>query len=140
LSAIPVPTTSGMGLGGIMARQRFPKPYVLVAYYPETIDGTVDQAVVDAAIAGRKAIWISPNRDAGSEKIPGTWNFGHDQFLSVLANCEEFIGNSSAMLYEAPELGVKCRMIGKRQRGRTIPWSDGHASERIVKILKHTAL
>jgi UDP-N-acetylglucosamine 2-epimerase len=41
------------------------------------------------------------------------------------------------MLYEAPELGVKTRMIGKRQRGRTMPWGDGHASERIVNILKY---
>lgn len=113
------------------------KPYVVVAYYPETIDGTVDLEAVNQAIAGRNALWIKPNPDRGSERIPGTWQFPHDQFLKVLANCEELIGNSSALLYEAPELGVKVRMIGKRQRGRTLPWGDGHASERIVKILKH---
>ena len=64
----------------------------------------------------------------------------HDQFLNLIYHCDEFIGNSSAMLYEAPELEVKTRMIGKRQRGRVIPWGDGHASERIVKILKYTHL
>lgn len=116
------------------------KPYVLVAYYPETIDDTVDLEAVHKAIDGRNAIWIKPNKDRGAERIPGKWEFSHDQFLSVLANCEEFIGNSSAILYAAPELGVKTRMIGKRQRGRTIPWGDGHASERIVKILKYAAL
>jgi len=44
------------------------------------------------------------------------------------------------MIYEAPEMGVKTRMIGKRQRGRVIPWGDGHASERIAKVLKYGAL
>ena len=116
------------------------KPYVLVAYYPETIDGTIDLDAVNEAIAGRKAIWIKCNPDRGAEKIPGTWEFSHAQFLSVLANCEEFIGNSSALLYEAPELGVKTRMIGKRQKGRVIPWGDGHASERIIKVLKYSHL
>jgi len=57
--------------------------------------------------------------------------------LNLIAHCEEFIGNSSAMLYEAPELGIKTRMIGKRQKGRTIPWGDGFASERIIKVLKY---
>lgn len=118
----------------------FAKPYVLVAYYPETIDGTVDLEAVNEAIAGRNAVWIKPNKDAGSEKIPGEWDFPHDQFLAVMANCEEFIGNSSSMLYEAPELGIKTRMIGKRQRGRTVPWGDGMASERIVKALKYAVL
>lgn len=116
------------------------KPYVLVAYYPETIDGTVDLEAVNEAIGGRNAIWIKSNLDRGSDQIPGKWEFTRAQFLSVLVNCEEFIGNSSAMLYEAPELGVKTRMIGKRQRGRTIPWGDGNASKRIAKILKYAAL
>ena len=66
-------------------------------------------------------------------------HLSHADFLNMIAHCDEFIGNSSAMLYEAPELEVKTRMIGKRQRGRTIPWGDGHATERIMKILKYTS-
>ena len=116
------------------------EPYVVVAYYPETIDGTIDLPAVDAAVAGRKAIWIAPNPDRGSEFMPGTATYPHAEFLNLLAHCEEFIGNSSAMLYEAPELGIKTRMIGKRQRGRTLPWGDGNASERIANTLKHIAL
>ena len=112
------------------------EPYVVVSYQAETIDKTVDLPAVTAAIAGRKAVWIIPNKDAGNEDIPGTDNFGHADFLNLIAYCEEFIGNSSAMLYEAPELGVKCRIIGKRQKGRVRPWGDGKASERIVRILK----
>lgn len=116
------------------------EPYVVVAYYPETIDGTVDLGAVSDAVAGRKAIWIAPNPDRGSELIPATETYPHAEFLNLLAHCEEFIGNSSAMLYEAPELGIKTRMIGRRQKGRTIPFGDGFASARMVNILKHCAL
>lgn len=116
------------------------EPYVVVAYYPETIDDTVDLAAVEEAIAGRKAIWIAPNPDRGSERIPKGESFSHDEFLNLIAHCDEFIGNSSALLYEAPELGIKTHMIGKRQRGRTIPWGDGNSSKRIVNILKYAVL
>ena len=110
--------------------------YVVVAYYPETIDNTVDLEAVRAAINGRNAIWITPNLDRGVEKIPAGHTFSHADFLNLLVYADEFIGNSSAMLYEAPELGVKTTMIGKRQNGRVVPWGDGKASERIIKVLK----
>ncbi|MDO8706995.1 MAG: UDP-N-acetylglucosamine 2-epimerase [Sulfuricaulis sp.] len=116
------------------------EPYVVVAYYPETIDGNFDLPSVDMAIAGRKAVWIKPNPDRGSEFSPAMETYPHAEFLNLLAHCEEFIGNSSAMLYEAPELGIKTKMIGKRQKGRTIPFGDGNASARMVNILKHCAL
>ena len=112
------------------------EPYVVVAYYPETIDDTIDLQAVNEAIAGRKAVWVTPNPDRGSERIPQGFTFSHDDFLNLLVYCEEFIGNSSAILYEAPELGIKTKMIGKRQRGRVPPWGDGKASERIITILK----
>lgn len=116
------------------------EPYVLVAYYPETIDDTVDLNAVNEAINGRKSVWVSPNPDRGSEKISQGNSYSHDRFLNLMFHCSEFIGNSSALLYEAPFLkpgGVKCRMIGKRQRGRVIPWSGGGlASERIRDVLR----
>jgi UDP-hydrolysing UDP-N-acetyl-D-glucosamine 2-epimerase len=115
------------------------EPYVVVSYQAETIDGTVDLDAVHRAIDGRKAIWITPNPDKGSDRIPRGETFDHGEFLNLIKHCEEFIGNSSSMLYEAPELGVKTRMIGKRQKGRTIPWGDGHASERIIKVLKYAS-
>ena len=128
------------------------EPYVVVSYQAETIDGTIDVEGVREAIGSRYAVIIFPNPDRGSELLrsaldklrhPGetTWDYmPHGQFLNFLAHCEEFIGNSSAMLYEAPELGIKTRMIGKRQKGRTIPMGDGQASARMVNILKHCAL
>lgn len=116
------------------------EPYVVVSYQPETIDDTVNLEAVREAVAGRRAVWISPNPDRGSERISQGVNYSHAEFLNLLHHCEEFIGNSSAMLYEAPFMDIKTRMIGKRQRGRVIPWGDGKASERIVNILKYVTL
>ena len=117
-----------------------PEPYVVVAYYPETIDDTVDLEAVNRAINGRKAVWIKPNKDRGAERIPAEHEYSHDAFLTLLYYCDEFIGNSSAMFYEAPWLregGVPCKLIGKRQRGRVIPWGGGgKASERIRDVLR----
>ena len=133
----------------------YERPYVVVSYQPETIDGTNDMDKVIASLpAGKLAVFIMPNDDLGSEAIrenieaycanhapDALWfdSLPHAAFLNLIAHCEEFIGNSSSMLYEAPELKVNTRMIGKRQRGRTIPWGDSHASERIIKVLKYTA-
>lgn len=127
------------------------KPYVVVAYYPETIDGTVAWGDVQQVIGMRKPVFILPNPDSGSDQI--AWSIAntyanadcrdsvpHAEFLNLVAHCEELIGNSSCLLYEAPELGIKTRMIGKRQRGRTIPFGDGNASLRIANLLKRTAL
>lgn len=112
------------------------RPYVVVSYQAETIDDTVDLDAVKAAIKGRTAIWITPNPDRGNERIPQGKSYPHDEFLNLLFHCEEFIGNSSAMFYEAPFLGVKTKLIGKRQRGRVMPWGDGHASTKIRDIIK----
>jgi len=115
-------------------------PYVVVSYQAETVDDTVDLEAVNAAINGRRAVWISPNPDRGSERIPGGESYSHDRFLNLLYHCDEFIGNSSAIYYEAPFLkpgGVKCKLIGKRQRGRVVPWGgEGRASERIRDVLR----
>jgi UDP-N-acetylglucosamine 2-epimerase (non-hydrolysing) len=111
-------------------------PYVVVSYQAETSDDTVDLHAVEEAIRGRRAVWITPNPDRGSDRIPAGSTYPHAEFLNLLYHCEEFIGNSSAIFYEAPELGVRTRLIGKRQQGRVRPWGDGHASERMVRILK----
>ena len=129
----------------------FPDPYVVVSYQAETIDGTVDKRWW-LTLPNKRHVYIRPNMDRGSEEINAiidsrlygdnvAYDFlPHDEFLNLLAHCDEFIGNSSAMLYEAPELRVKTRMIGKRQRGRTIPMGDGFASKRIVNILKYASV
>lgn len=133
------------------------EPYVVVSYQAETIDtGTLQDYdhIRECCLETqtKRHVFIMPNPDYGNatirqhieskmEMYPDhkCYEFlPHAEFLNLIFHCEEFIGNSSSMLYEAPELGIKTRMIGKRQRGRTIPWGDGFASERIVKILKYT--
>ena len=131
------------------------EPYVVVSYQAETIDGNSDLAdlIDDVVKTDRVTVFIMPNPDRGSNNIRSVIEqvakfYGtvkqyetlpHGEFLNLIKHCEEFIGNSSAMLYEAPELGVKTRMIGKRQKGRTIPMGDGHASERIIRVLKYAS-
>lgn len=133
-----------------------PEPYIVVSYQAETIDGTNDIFNVLQMMReyDKRMVFILPNNDLGSDKIKNAIVaycgkradaeyhefLPHDQFLNLIYHCDEFIGNSSAMLYEAPELGIKTRMVGKRQRGRTIPMGDGNASERIVHVLKYNAL
>ena len=125
------------------------EPYVVVSYQPETIDGTNEMPTVLASLSEKFPVFLMPNQDRGSDEIRRQIMayseqhhclvydaLPHDDFLNLLAHCDEFIGNSSAMFYEAPELGVPTRLVGKRQRGRVRPWGDGHASERIVAILK----
>jgi UDP-N-acetylglucosamine 2-epimerase (non-hydrolysing)/GDP/UDP-N,N'-diacetylbacillosamine 2-epimerase (hydrolysing) len=124
-------------------------PYVVVSYQAETIDGGNDIYEIIQSVKNRNPIFILPNPDRGNDVIREAmcdtgfrcYTFlPHDEFLNMIYHAEEFIGNSSAMLYEAPELRIKTRMIGKRQRGRTIPWGDGNASERIIHALKYGAL
>ena len=129
------------------------EPYVVVSYQAETIDGTIDMDLLFSP--DKHNVVIRPNPDRGSDAINRmidntagaiperftVYDFlPYPEFLNLIFHCEEFIGNSSSMLYEAPELGIKTKMIGKRQRGRTIPWGDSYASERILNILTHCAL
>ena len=130
------------------------EPYVVISYQAETLeDHPIDGMIhLEAELPDCRRVYMLPNPDLGSEEIAGWIKFKkreqdivydflpHAEFLNLLAHCSEFIGNSSAMLYEAPELGIKTRMIGKRQRGRTIPFGDGNASARMVNILKHISV
>lgn len=129
----------------------FNEPYVVVSYQAETIDGTNEIDKVIEYVSDKNPVFMMPNPDRGNDAIRESilrfcrghiaYDFlPHDEFLNLIYHCNEFIGNSSAMLYEAPEMKVRTRMIGKRQRGRTIPWGDGNASERIVHALKYGAL
>jgi len=127
------------------------EPYVVINYQAETIDGTNEIEELMSNLDYRVRVFILPNPDRGSDDIiksihefthpKGSQIHGflpHDEYLNLIYHCDELIGNSSSMLYEAPELGVKTKMIGKRQRGRTLPMGDGFASHRILNILRYT--
>lgn len=130
----------------------YEEPYIVVSYQAETQDSVNDiMKVLLSLDAHKKTIFILPNPDLLSEEIANAIcqyavthkdvvihkTLPHDKFLNLIAHCDEFVGNSSAMIYEAPELSVKTRMIGRRQKGRVIPYGDGNASIRIAKVLKY---
>ena len=125
------------------------EPYVVVSYQAETIDGTNEIYEVIHSVKDKNPVFILPNPDRGNDVIRDAMCdsgfmchifLQHDEFLNLIFHADEFIGNSSSMLYEAPELKIKTRMIGKRQKGRTIPMGDGNASERIIHALKYGAI
>jgi hypothetical protein len=65
-------------------------------------------------------------------------NIPRPQFLGLLKNCQRFITNSSAAIYEAPHFlkPEQIIMVGDRNRNRPKgPFKTG-ASDRIVEILK----
>lgn len=81
---------------------------------------------------GRDALIIHPNNDPGSDGVlkglqmhadPKMHRFlpsvRQEYFLSLLKGARRLIGNSSALLHEAPLIeGLETVMIGDRQRGR----------------------
>ena len=134
---------------GDWKRERpYTEPYVVVSYQAETIDDDGDNIhELFEQLGGKKCVFILPNMDRGRDKIEALIrgfaakedeiieSLPHADFLNLLYHCECFIGNSSAIFYECPELGVKTHLIGKRQQGRVAPSGDGKASERIRDIL-----
>ena len=146
-----VGTTSVDVINAHRSTRRIAQPYVLVSYQPETATGENRMEEVLASLAPDKtAVIFTPNDDVGSEHITEMIHryarinpnvivhdyVPHGYFLDLLDYCDEFIGNSSSMLYEAPFMGVRTRMIGDRQKGRVQPSGDGSPSLKIVKILK----
>lgn len=131
--------------------RRIARPYVVVSYQPETATGVnlIDEVLQSLPPDKIKVIFL-PNEDTGSEDISRSilrYAEAHEDvivhravphalFLDLLDYCDEFIGNSSSMLYEAPLLGVNCRMVGDRQKGRIPPQLTGQPSKNIVRILK----
>ncbi len=125
--------------------------YVVVSYQAETANGRNEiREIIRGLPKDKLAVFIMPNPDRGSDDIRkairdhcecnpfALWHdeLPHPDFLNLLSYCDEFIGNSSAIFYEAPTLGVKTRVVGNRQAGRHPIVGDGRASERMVKVLQ----
>lgn len=112
---------------------------LLVTFHPVTLQpdrGLAEfQALLEAldALPRDIAKWITrPNADpghaameqglddwaAGREDVQVFASLGQLRYLSLMAQVDAVIGNSSSGLYEAPSLGVPTVNIGDRQRGR----------------------
>lgn len=113
----------------------------LITFHPATLDGEAAAAAqFDALLAalgqyadGRtRFIFTRPNADAGSAAISrrlDAWlagrqdalafeSLGQLRYLSLVAQVDAVIGNSSSGLYEVPSLKKPTVNIGSRQQGR----------------------
>ena len=126
------------------------EPYVVVSYQPETLaDDPVAtlRKLLPQLPYDKTRVYMLPNPDRGSDEVTKLIrdvalpddkvieSLPRNEWLNLLHHCDEFIGNSSSLLYEAPFLGIKTRLVGNRQEGRVIPEGDGNSSQRIVEVL-----
>ena len=113
---------------------------LLVTFHPVTLEpgaGVNPFAELLAALdtlAPEITLWFTrPNADAGGRAIAAAldgWaatrrdrvhtyaSLGQMRYLSLMAQVNAVVGNSSSGLYEAPSFGVPTVDIGERQRGR----------------------
>lgn len=109
----------------------------LITYHPETLSvessfEIVLEALEEFADAGTAMFFTHPNADTAGRMIldriqafvaahPNAHDFaslGSRKYLSLMAQVDVVIGNSSSGLYEAPSLKRPAVNIGDRQKGR----------------------
>lgn len=113
---------------------------LLITFHPVTLEAAHGEAqfaaLLDALdmLDDDTALWFThPNADAGGRTMASklkAWvqarpdrarlytSLGQSLYLSLMAQVDAVVGNSSSGLYEAPSLGVATVDIGDRQRGR----------------------
>lgn len=123
---------------------------LLITYHPVTLseDNGVAEfkellAALDALDPSIKLWFTLPNADAGGRAIAAelqAWaaarsdraqvhaSLGHLRYLSLMAQVDAVVGNSSSGLYEAPSLEVATVDIGDRQGGRLAASSVLHCA------------
>ncbi len=99
------------------------EPFVLVCHHP--VPGEDASPVVESLQGACNVFVIRANGDSGSVAVddslagfPGAANIPRADFHGLLACCHYAIGNSSALVKEAPAFGVPVKLIGNRQKGR----------------------
>lgn len=111
-------------------------PYFLVVYHPETYSASQDVGELLRALSDFPTfskIILYPNADAMSRSIITEIeaygrsvdnnvvvikSMSHINFLSLMAEAELMVGNSSSGLIEAPSFCIPTVNIGRRQTGR----------------------
>jgi UDP-N-acetylglucosamine 2-epimerase (non-hydrolysing)/GDP/UDP-N,N'-diacetylbacillosamine 2-epimerase (hydrolysing) len=138
-------------LGAPLAKRNF-----LVTFHPVTLEsGESDRQFAELLAAldeldADTALWFTqPNADTGGRSLAAmleAWSaarigrvhvhasLGQLRYLSLMAQVDAVIGNSSSGLYEAPSFQVPTVNIGNRQRGRLAPKSVLHCSAERVAI------
>lgn len=118
---------------------------LLITFHPVTLEPGDSQRQFDELLAALDALdaqttlWFTrPNADTGGRALStalDAWavprlqrvhvhaSLGQLRYLSLMAQVNAVVGNSSSGLYEAPSFGVATVNIGERQRGRLMPAS-----------------
>lgn len=132
------------------------KRNLLVTFHPTTLDAgnSLEEvgellAALDAEEAGT-IFWVTkPNADPGGRGIAAAFDawadkhkdsvrvyasLGHVRYLSLMAQVDAVVGNSSSGLYEAPSFRIPTVNIGDRQRGRLAASSVVHCEPRSDSI------
>lgn len=128
---------------------------VIVALHPVTNNQDETKRIlriITNMVHGFDRVYLSmPNTDPGRDYIVEhfdqlAWgrperctllppNLGAHAFRSLMKLCGTIIGNSSALITEAPHLGCLPILVGTRQEGRFTSESDGNACGRILDHL-----
>jgi UDP-N-acetylglucosamine 2-epimerase len=131
------------------------EPYDLVLLHPEDTVEDIEQDLHELLAylksCERFVVWLPPNHDRHSDiilrRMANTGkslteyaSLNRPCFLGLLKNCVNFVGNSSAMQYEAPFFKVKTVHIGRRNRDRPIITVQVGGSVRIANILRDIPL
>lgn len=139
-------------------------PYILVLINSETIgddDKLIEDTITQCMKTCTKTIpnFLIAKGNGDSDKIENTLfkklseslhtnikiltenRINHLYFLSMIANCDYFISNSSCVIYEAPNLIKRNKIIqvGNRNKGRTqVPLiaHNGYASFSVAQLIK----
>jgi UDP-N-acetylglucosamine 2-epimerase (non-hydrolysing)/GDP/UDP-N,N'-diacetylbacillosamine 2-epimerase (hydrolysing) len=138
----------GEALGAPLATRN-----LLITFHPVTLEPGESErqfgellAALDG-LGAETALWFTrPNADTGGRALSAAldaWaaprvgqvhvhaSLGQLRYLSLMAQVDAVVGNSSSGLYEAPSFRIPTVNIGDRQRGRLAPPSVVHcASER----------
>lgn len=118
---------------------RFLSRNLLVTFHPATLDRESPEAQFRQLLTALESfgedvgiLFTKPNADTDGRALigmidrfvaehhnAGSWtSLGQLRYLSVMAQVDAVVGNSSSGIYEAPSFGIPTVNIGDRQKGR----------------------
>lgn len=132
------------------------RPFVLATFHPVTLEtGAPEQLsrlfAALSAFPNLAVVFTLANADAEGravnrhieayaatrpDRVTAQTSLGQTLYLSLMAQAEAVVGNSSSGILEAPALGVPSVDIGDRQKGRIRPASVIHCEPETEAILE----
>ena len=140
LGVLAIKSTKKIRKIDILKKYNIKGDYILVALHPETINNNnslIIKALFKVMTKHKKShiVFTCPNSDPGNDEIIENINkflklhpdkssyitsAGREDFINLIRHAKFLIGNSSSCVIEAPAIGTKSILIGKRQSGRPL--------------------